>query len=890
MPPLGALTTGGTAAVSSPMVMLSLLVALATAAADPPIAGGAVGPATTVDPVDPVGPATVDPVEPGEPVEPVEPVDPGIDGAALAAVLTLQEALAGRADGVVDEGAIAAATITAGATGDARLIPLLLGLSRRPGRARQAALSTLRAFLDDERVRARLQEAVAADAPAEDLVTALPLLLEAAVRAGRPTPMPCPAGFVCPPDDVVLRAYVAYTDSAASAAPGVVDVSALSALGALADPRLVPLFVRLSTGVAGPARDVAIDALVTIAVIAPEARARQRLLHGLAVSDAEGLRVLPGVRSLARTDVEATEALLAARRQFKDEGPYRSALEAVLVDRDNAALEALLLAEKNAPRPFDTTNRWVLTLGAGLAGAVGGSTASAVAADQVSPGSGGFYQWWGGLAGGLSAGALTWFALGDQQVAAPGVALGLSGGVLGAFAGGMVPTAFRVDQSTEHRHGIYGAAGGALLGLAAATAAGLWAKPTELDVGEFDLTVVAVNAAVAGALLSFGTGDDPAPLAGAMLGSAIVSAGIGGLSAWQLELQQDAQIHAGVAGAIGGIAGLFAGGAHAAGRPGGDAQQVVGGGLLGVTAGLVVGGTLGTFSLAPTSGGLVYESWASVVGGMVGAGAGLALVDASNTTGATLPLALTAAGMVAGAATTTFLPAGLPQEPTDLMLQPLFVGLALWHAGVSAAGVGLSGNEVAATFLLAPALTSAGIVAASPFVSASYGDVALMTSTMAWGAWLSTTGIASADAHGAAVPPWVWILGTALAMDAGAGVGAGLAISGIEHIGWRTAYVTAVSASTTLVLSLPGSLLAAGSSGTVAVSDVLLGSSVLGLGIGLLTMPLIDFSVAPDVGLGGGRREVVADAGVHVTPTVWGLPPLPGQTSMPLIAGAVVRW
>jgi len=27
-----------------------------------------------------------------------------------------------------------------------------------------------------------------------------------------------------------------------------------------------------------------------------------------------------------------------------------------------------------------------------------------------------------------------------------------------------------------------------------------------------------------------------------------------------------------------------------------------------------------------------------------------------------------------------------------------------------------------------------------------------------------------------------------------------------------------------------------------------------------------------------------------VTPTVWGLPPLPGQTSMPLIAGAVVRW
>ena len=874
-------------AVEDPMTLLSVLLALATASADPPAADPADPPAIPAVPAVPAVPAA--------PAVPAVPADADLDGAALAAMLAVQETLVGGDDGVVDEGAVASATLQAGATGDARLVPLLLGLSQRPGKARQAALVALRPFLDDQAVRARLDQAFAAEAPLEDLMTALPILLEVAVRDGRPAPVPCPAGFDCPAADVVLAAYVHYiADSASTAAAGGVDLEALTTLASLKDPRLVPLFVRLSGGPAGAMRDVAVDALVKIAVIAPEPRARRRLVQGLSVSEPEGLRVLPGVQALPATDVEATEALLAARRRYSSDSAYRTALDVVLQQRDPAALQALLLAEAaaaNAPRPFDTSNRWVLSLGAGLAGAVGGATASAVAADQVDPGSGGFYQWWGGVAGGLSAGAITWFSLGDRQLAAPGVGLGLSGGVLGAFAGAMVPTALRVDQSTEGRHTVYSAAAGALLGLAGATAAGLATAPTGLDVGEFDLTVVAVNAAVAGSVLSFGQGDDPAPLAQAMLGSAIVSAGLGGLAAWQLELQQSAQVHTVFAGAIGGVAGLFAGGANAVATDRGG-LQVAGGGLLGMTTGLLVGGTLGAFELAPTWGGLVYEGWSSAVGGMVGAGVGLALMDTSTgDRGAALPLALTAAGMVAGAATTTLLPDGLVQEPTDLLLQPLFVGLALWHAGVSVANVGLGGQQVAATFLLAPALTSVGIVAASPFISASYGDVALLTSTMGWGAWLSTTGIASADAHGVDVPSWVWILGTALAMDAGAGVGAGLAVSGVEYVGWKMAYVTAVSAGTTLVLSLPGSLLAAGSDGQVAVSDVLLGSSLLGLGIGLLTMPLIDFRVAPDLGLDGGRHELkAASATVQLTPTMWAVAPLPGHQEMPVIVGAIVRW
>ena len=307
-------------------------------------------------------------------------------------------------------------------------------------------------------------------------------------------------------------------------------------------------------------------------------------------------------------------------------------------------------------------------------------------------------------------------------------------------------------------------------------------------------------------------------------------------------------------------------------------------------AGIAVGGGLGAFGHAPSAGGLVYDGWAGVVGGMLGGGVGLAL-DPGVQSPAYLPLALTAAGIVGGAATTGFFPDGLEQEPTDLILQPLFVGLALWHAAAVPVS-GLEPHESAAALLIAPALTSAGIVAASPFVSASYGDLALMTSTMAWGAWLSSTGLASADAHGADIAPALWIVGTALAMDLGAGAGAGLAVSGIEDVGWRTAYVTAVSAGTTLVLSLPGSLLAAGSGGTVAVPDVLLGSSLVGLGVGLLTMPLIDFRVAPDLGLDGGRHSVDVDGvtNVSMTPTVWALPPLPAQTQMPLIAGALVRF
>ena len=124
-----------------------------------------------------------------------------------------------------------------------------------------------------------MRDAIAGDAPAEDVVTALPLLLKAGVEAGPPASMPCPAGFVCQPDDVVFGAYVAYTDRSSGAGEDV--VAALAALVALADPRLVPLFVRLSLGPAGPVRQTALDALVKVVLTGPEPRARARLLTAL---------------------------------------------------------------------------------------------------------------------------------------------------------------------------------------------------------------------------------------------------------------------------------------------------------------------------------------------------------------------------------------------------------------------------------------------------------------------------------------------------------------------------------------------------------------------------------------------------------------------------------
>ena len=52
-----------------------------------------------------------------------------------------------------------------------------------------------------------------------------------------------------------------------------------------------------------------------------------------------------------------------------------------------------------------------------------------------------------------------------------------------------------------------------------------------------------------------------------------------------------------------------------------------------------------------------------------------------------------------------------------------------------------------------------------------------------------------------------------------------------------------------LLASLPAALFTAEGNGPVALSDLLLGASLVGTGVGLATLHTIDFRVAPAVGL-----------------------------------------
>ena len=178
------------------------------------------------------------------------------------------------------------------------------------------------------------------------------------------------------------------------------------------------------------------------------------------------------------------------------------------------------------------------------------------------------------------------------------------------------------------------------------------------------------------------------------------------------------------------------------------------------------------------------------------------------------------------------------------------VGFGLYHGAALAAAAGADARLIGAGAMLTPALASAGLVYAAPHIAASNGDVLMVASMMGVGAYTSSMVLLSAQGHGVSLDPAAFVLWTSLAMDAGIAGGVLLDMSGIDYVGWKTTYVLAVATGTTLLVSLPGSLLASGSNRAVAVSDVMLGSSLLGAAIGLATLPLIDFRVAPDWGLG----------------------------------------
>ncbi len=471
--------------------------------------------------------------------------------------------------------------------------------------------------------------------------------------------------------------------------------------------------------------------------------------------------------------------------------------------------------------------------------------------------------------------------------------LAASASVWGAWAGLLVPPTIGPAATKDVRHMVYAAAAGQLVGLTAGTVGAVVAHPTQADVGEMNVVVVGANALTAGLILSLPPSPDARPLWGSLIGATVAGAAGGALLAPRLTLDEHDLLHVAETAGVGFAAGLAVGGAVLPFDEG-HGGLLLAGPLLGAGVGAATGVTLGQLHLTPTDGGMIYEAWAAAAGGAFGLGGGLFVDALANPTAVTasptLWLGGAAVGTVLGAASTAWFPSGIPQDSGDLMLQPLFVGFGLYHGAALASLANVDPRLVGATALLTPALVSAGLVYAAPYVRASTGDVLMVASMMGFGAYFSAMGLFSATGHGTDVPAYGWVLGTSLAMDAGVAGGVALDLLDIDHVGWRTTYVAAVAAGTTLVLSLPGALVAQSTNGAVQVPDVLLASSVVGVAVGLLTMPLIDFRIAPDWGLSQRPEETKTASAVRVTPTLLAVQPLADESEAPLALGVVGRF
>jgi hypothetical protein len=770
-------------------------------------------------------------------------------------LLRLEQAL-----GEHDEGARAAKASAAirelSVLKDARAVPALDRLSRQEQTwLRFSALGALGAFLDDERARARLEETMQPGAPPDDAAIALPYLLELARKHPGAKSVACPSGWTCAPDEVLLAHLLAYAAASSEA-----RVAAVAAVGALDDPRAIPFVWRQSHA---DDVDVRLAALTALARVARDATAKARLADALThPSTQERAIAIAGLATLQGDDV--TALLLATRLAVgtQNEPALRAQLEEVLQKRAPDQLTALLVEEQrrlaeeaNKPGEFDTGMRTALTVAAATGAAAGAAAASSVVADELQPGSGACYGAWGACAGGASAAAIGWFGLGDRKLDGAQVGLAVSSSAWGAWAGLLVPPTIGPAATKDVRHMIYSAAAGQLVGLTLGTMGALASKPTGVDVGEMNASVLASNALTAGVILSLPPSSDARPLFGALAGATIASSVGAVLSAQHLSLDETELGHTAL---LAGITLVVGATAATSLQPaiGDDHPTRIGGITLAATGlGAAAGLALGHFDLAPTQNGMIYETWAAATYGVAGAGAALfadAVINPGLPTTSTQTLAFggAALGVTLGAASTAFARDGIAQDSGDLLLQPLMVGFGIYHGAALAAAAGGDARLIAAGATLTPALASAGLVYAAPYISASNGDVLMVASMMGIGAYASSMVLLSAQSRGVAVDPAAWVLWTSLAMDAGIAGGVLLDMSGIDHVGWKTTYVLAVTAGTTLVVSLPGSLLASGSGGAVAVSDVMLGSSLLGAAIGLATLPLIDFRVAPDWGLG----------------------------------------
>lgn len=820
-------------------------------------------------PVDPLDPPPA-PLEAPAPEPAPEAPPAGADSSLLAAWLRLDSALA-LSEQDDREHATALAIQQLAALGDSRVVPMLLRLSRSESSAvRLSALAGLGGFVHVPDALTRLRRALEPDADPADAAVALPALLEAA-KTQPSARVPCPEGHQCSSDEALLQALLAYASASQEQ-----RTQAVAGVVATGDARALPFLLRLATST-DEARAPALDGMAALVDLPPARALFLGLLEGGATFDQ--VRAVAALDALG--DSAITDAFVAARTSATD-AEVRGALDERLQKRAPEALAAIVAEEArraeelaNKPSAFDVGSRVAISVAAAAGAAAGGAAASSLVADRVAPGTGACYGVWGACAGAGSAAALGWFGLGDARLTGSDVGLAFSTSIMGTYAGLLVPAAITTGD-LDVRHRVYAGAGGSLVGLLGGTTAALFLDLSPADVAELDLTVAASNALAGGFLLSFPPSPDARPLWWTLLGATGVGLGAGAASAYFLDLDGGDLAHVAVTSGVGLLAGLSTGGALAAGLPSQRSPtQVIGAGLIGLGAGAVTGGALGHLELRPTPSGMVYESWAALDGGVLGLGAGFLALSLAPDVGLQIPLGGAAIGLVGGAASTAFFPDGVAVDVGDLALQPLFVAFALYHSALLAGTAGSSPAGIAAAGLLAPAAVSAGLVYGAPFIRASVGDIVMVGGMMGVSAYLTSMGMLSvALRNPAAIPSWGWVLGTSIGMDLGIAAGVGLDILPVDDVGWRTTYVLAVATGTTLVASLPGSLLAAPPGG-VEVPDVMLASSVVGLVIGLATMPLIDFRVAPDWGLGTPLDEAMhLPSGVSVTPTALVVPPL----------------
>lgn len=800
------------------------------------------------------------------------------DSALLAALLRVEDTHKRR------DRALLVAIADLAALGDARAVPQLLALSRvkRDVDVRHTALQALTRFPDAPGVRERLLEGMAKTASIREAALVLPGLL--ASSAPLDARVPCPEAARCGADGALVTAMLdveaAETDKGRAAA--------LDALTKLGDVRGVPVLWRWSR-VNRPIPQAAAVRGLGHFVEVPAAHARMCELAARS-----GPHQAAAIAALTtRPYPKRTRTLLALRGRLPA-GAQKAKVDAALEKLAPKALAAARLTEAAAASsqggevpPTGTPDdgmrgRLGLSAASAAVGAAGGAAVTSMLADQLDPGTGVCFGWYGCAVGALSAGAVSYFGQGDHAPTSDDLALTLSTGIWGGYMGALVPHLIYPGDK-DGRHHVYAGALGALLGLGTGAAFSANTAMTATDVGEVHLATIAANAVAAGTVLTLNLESDTQAMSAALIGATLVGTTGGAWASRALDIDGLDTAHIALNTLIGGVTGLQLGLATGQFYPADRAGKALGWAPWGAGVGMLTGMVLAAADATPRAGGMGYELWAGVTGTALGLSAGL-LTDHFTRPGQPnlwMPL-LGAAGGVVGAATTSFFPDGVTLDTGDMLLQPLIAGFAMYHTTALLGALELDASVVGASALAAPAIASGTLVALAPHLNATPGDVLMMASTMGLAAGVSSMVMWSlqerAPQHAA-----MWVGVTAVGMDLGLLGGAMLANSEIEHIGWKATYLGAVTGLSTLVLALPGALLSRGTN-AVHVPDVLLGSAAIGLGIGVLTMPLVNFDLAPQWGSANPGIKLGA---VRVMPSIAPLQSLAGHTETPVAAGVV---